>query len=191
MKPQTAPRTQRGTAPVWLPVNTVDDISFQMEELSARIARRAHDCFEARGGQHGDDLGDWLRAEQELVHRMPSHSQELEDRIELDVEVPQSDTQNLHVSVEPRRLLIRSAPETEDHEPDEPTSARQHSLFHVIDLPFEIDVESVTATLNEGKLRVTLPKQMGRSASIPNPNRPKEEEQDSAEVASAYLETGG
>lgn len=70
-KRDTAPRAQRGIAPVRLPVNTVDDISFQIGELSSRIARRAYDCFEARGGQPGNDLGDWLPAEEELVLFVP------------------------------------------------------------------------------------------------------------------------
>lgn len=33
------------------------------------IARRAYALFQERGGQHGDDLGDWLRAEAELGAR--------------------------------------------------------------------------------------------------------------------------
>jgi hypothetical protein len=30
------------------------------------ICQRAYEIFLERGGQHGEDLGDWLRAEQEL-----------------------------------------------------------------------------------------------------------------------------
>lgn len=30
------------------------------------VARRAYELFLARGGEHGRDLDDWLRAEQEL-----------------------------------------------------------------------------------------------------------------------------
>ena len=191
MKPQTAPRTQRGTAPMRLPVNTVNDISSQIGELTSRIARRAYECFEARGGEHGADFADWLRAEDELVHRVPFHSQELEDRIELELEVPQNDTQNLQLSVDPRRFLVRSSLERADHESGEPTSTRQHSLFHVIDVPFEIDVDKVTATLNEGSLRVAIPKLTRRSAPNPNPGLPREEEANSAEAAPAYLETAG
>lgn len=174
-----------------LPVNTVDNISFQIGELSSRIAQRAYDCFEARGGQHGNDLGDWLRAEQELVHRVPFHSQELGDRIELELEVPQNDSQNLQVSVDARRLLVKSVPETADHETGEPGSTPQHSLFHVIDLPFEIDVDKVTATLNEGNLRVSVAKQMGRNSPIPSPDLSRDEEPNSAEAALADLESAG
>jgi hypothetical protein len=31
-----------------------------------RIARRAHEIYDARGGQHGKDLDDWLQAEREI-----------------------------------------------------------------------------------------------------------------------------
>jgi hypothetical protein len=31
-----------------------------------RIATRAHEIYEARGGQHGKALDDWLRAEREI-----------------------------------------------------------------------------------------------------------------------------
>ena len=30
------------------------------------IARRAHELYQARGGEHGHDVDDWLRAEHEL-----------------------------------------------------------------------------------------------------------------------------
>jgi len=31
-----------------------------------RIAARAHEIYEARGGEHGQDLNDWLQAEREI-----------------------------------------------------------------------------------------------------------------------------
>jgi hypothetical protein len=31
-----------------------------------RVARRAHEIYEARGGQHGKALEDWLQAEREI-----------------------------------------------------------------------------------------------------------------------------
>ena len=32
----------------------------------SRIAQRAHEIYEARGGQDGKDLDDWLQAEREI-----------------------------------------------------------------------------------------------------------------------------
>jgi DUF2934 family protein len=31
-----------------------------------RIARRAHEIYEARGGEHGKAMEDWLQAEREI-----------------------------------------------------------------------------------------------------------------------------
>ena len=36
------------------------------ESRMNRIARRAHEIYEARGGEHGTELGDWLQAEREV-----------------------------------------------------------------------------------------------------------------------------
>jgi len=34
--------------------------------LEDEIRRRAHELYEQRGGEHGHDLEDWLRAEEEI-----------------------------------------------------------------------------------------------------------------------------
>ncbi|HLH36351.1 MAG TPA: DUF2934 domain-containing protein [Alloacidobacterium sp.] len=36
------------------------------EELEARIRQRAHELYEARGGEDGHDIEDWLQAEAEI-----------------------------------------------------------------------------------------------------------------------------
>lgn len=35
-------------------------------DLREMIARRAYEIYEERGGRHGDDINDWLRAEAEV-----------------------------------------------------------------------------------------------------------------------------
>ena len=37
------------------------------EEVREKIAVRAYEIYEDRGGQHGRDLEDWLRAEEEVI----------------------------------------------------------------------------------------------------------------------------
>jgi hypothetical protein len=39
-------------------------------DLSELIARRAYEIYEERGGSHGDDVNDWLRAEAEVKSAM-------------------------------------------------------------------------------------------------------------------------
>jgi len=50
--------------------NQRDDRSQPMpqshEPRMNRIARRAHEIYEARGGEHGTELDDWLQAEREV-----------------------------------------------------------------------------------------------------------------------------
>lgn len=36
------------------------------DDRHARIARRAFEIYEARGGEHGQDLDDWLQAERQI-----------------------------------------------------------------------------------------------------------------------------
>jgi len=42
------------------------DPSTMVEPRIERIARRAHELYEARGGTHGRALEDWLQAEREI-----------------------------------------------------------------------------------------------------------------------------
>ena len=43
------------------------------EELRERIAHRAYEIHQRRGGQHGSDWEDWLQAEREiLLHQRPT-----------------------------------------------------------------------------------------------------------------------
>ena len=37
------------------------------DEVRQKIALRAYEIYEDRGGQHGRDLDDWLRAEDEVL----------------------------------------------------------------------------------------------------------------------------
>jgi hypothetical protein len=35
------------------------------------VAWRAYEIYMARGGEHGNDLDDWLQAERELIEKQP------------------------------------------------------------------------------------------------------------------------
>ncbi|GJL70556.1 MAG: hypothetical protein NPIRA06_31910 [Nitrospirales bacterium] len=41
--------------------------SFLAEDLEARIALRAHELYEQRGGCHGEDQADWFEAERQIL----------------------------------------------------------------------------------------------------------------------------
>ena len=40
------------------------------EQLYARVAEKAYELFERRGGEHGHDVDDWLEAERCVVEEL-------------------------------------------------------------------------------------------------------------------------
>ena len=44
------------------------------ESRMSKIARRAHEIYEARGGEHGKALEDWLQAEREIDSELAAES---------------------------------------------------------------------------------------------------------------------
>ncbi|MFZ1745449.1 MAG: DUF2934 domain-containing protein [Nitrospirales bacterium] len=41
--------------------------SLSVQDLEARIALRAHELYEQRGGCHGEDQADWFEAERQIL----------------------------------------------------------------------------------------------------------------------------
>ena len=56
--PGTAPKTASG--------GEAEKVARPSESRMNRIARRAHEIYEARGGEHGKAMEDWLQAEREV-----------------------------------------------------------------------------------------------------------------------------
>lgn len=59
-----AARRRRGSP---IPASNPEGTSLASTIFHEEIAARAYELFLARGGQHGDDLADWFRAEAEVL----------------------------------------------------------------------------------------------------------------------------
>lgn len=46
-------------------------VTVTIEELNKMIEKRAYEIYLERGGTHGDDMGDWYKAEREVVEKNP------------------------------------------------------------------------------------------------------------------------
>ena len=60
-----------------------DEPTLEPESRMNRIARRAHEIYEARSGQHGTALEDWLTAERQIdeeIDRAQAQSNTADDR---------------------------------------------------------------------------------------------------------------
>jgi HSP20 family protein len=125
------------------------------------IAKRAYDIFENRGHVHGNDREDWFLAESELLTAVKFHLSESGERLTARAEVPGFHRQEIKVSLEPLRLSISGKTEPLENYKSEkhPHSHRRAQLmFHVIDLPCEVDLSKAKASFNDGRLEVVMPK---------------------------------
>lgn len=146
-----------------VPVSTEKDenIFEQIKETAQTVAHRAFELFEKRGREFGNDLEDWLRAESELVRRVPIEVKETDKNLEIRAEIPGFKAEELKIFVEPKQLTISGETEQPSEEKKEDTLYSEwHSrkVFRAFDLPREVKTEDAHATLKDGILSLTLPK---------------------------------
>jgi HSP20 family protein len=158
----TPTRFPQHTAP--LPISRLiegDTFAERMGQMSAAIAHRAYELFEARGSEHGHDLQDWFRAESELLAPVAVKVAETDQEFHVRAEVPGCTDKNVEVRVEPRRLII-SGKKQQTSEQGKGRAVRSiersDEIVRVVDLPHEIDPDKVRATLENEMLTITLPK---------------------------------
>jgi HSP20 family protein len=156
----TVKPSSSGSAPIEL--RRRQNILEEMEALSNRIAQRAFDLFQIRGGFDGYDLDDWFRAESELLKPVPIEMSESPESYTIHADVPGFDAKDLTVQAEPTVIYIRGKNE---HKMEEKNGAEvkysevsANDLARRIDLPASINPEKATAKLANGVLELTLPK---------------------------------
>ncbi len=149
----------KGGAPIkLLPASTLFD---RMQDLSDSIARRAFEIFDRRGGGHGHDLADWLRAESEFLHPLDLDIAQSDYSYTIHLAVPGFGVKDLEVGVEPHRLTVSGERASSQERATKGTVRTEHRvdrIFRSIDLPFDVDASKLTVTLVDGVLELSMPK---------------------------------
>jgi general secretion pathway protein A len=130
-------------------------------EIKDAIQRRAYELFEARNYAHGHDHEDWLRAESQILLDAPVEIAEGESEIAVRANVPGFAENDLKVEAAPRCLCILGKhEETSDVTGETAVASQRHCkrIFRVLDLPSEIDPDSMKTTVRDGLLEITLRK---------------------------------
>jgi len=132
-------------------------LSNKLEMLAERIRQRAYDIFEHRA-MGREPMEDWLEAERDLVLVPESELIEKDGKYEIRVAAPGFKAQETHVTALPEAVIV-SAESSHKHEE---TNANVHfcefggkTLYRRLDLPKPINVDQVTANLEDGVLRIT------------------------------------
>ena len=132
----------------------------QTRLISAAVARRAYELFEARGSEHGHDCEDWIRAESELLTPLPATIIDTDEAVTIRAELRGLMGKEVEVLAEPRHLIVRR--EKQMSEQDNRRAVFQGDMsaemFRVLDLPAEIDPHDMKASIQQDVLEVTLAK---------------------------------
>ena len=161
MNPQAATAMQPTKGPVSIKQSAGGDIFDQMQQTYDAIARRAFEIFDNNGRWLGNELEDWFRAESELLHPVHLAITETDHNLAVRAEVPDFTTKELEINVEPRRLTISGKHEAREESKKGKTVYSElcaQQILRVVDLPGEVDISKVSATLKDGILNIELPK---------------------------------
>lgn len=161
MSPQSATAMQPVKGPAPVKQTSGMNIFARIEEMHNSIARRAFELFEGNGRWPGRELENWLRAESELLHPMRLELTESDSHFMVRAEVPGFNAKELEINVEPQRLTVTGKRETKLETKKGKTLYSEicaGKVLRVVDLPAEIDVATVTATLKDGILNVKMTK---------------------------------
>ena len=159
-----------------IPVKIVSFTNYALHQLRQstnsvhdEIRRRAYDLYLHRGCQEGHDLEDWLRAEREVLCFPPTELAETKDEYRIKVGVPGFDDYTLQVDVLPHLIAVEAIAEKMEVPKDELihfSEFGEKRLLRQFELPTCIDPNRITATVDEGILRIVAKKAAVASASV-------------------------
>ena len=134
------------------------------EEIAKRIEKvqqRAFDLFEKRGREVGHELEDWLKAEHELFGWPAAELAEKNGGYEIGITLPGFEPKDVEVTATPNEVIIHAAAQKEQKTQKDNvlwTEFGSSDVYRRFDVPTAINVEQVTAKLDNGLLRVIAPK---------------------------------
>ncbi len=145
----------------------------EMETVMNRIRARAFELFSGRGFGDGHALDDWLAAEREICWPAAELVEE-EKAYTLTVAVPGFAPADISVAAAPHELIVHAKSKTEAKKEQEPKKGekvcwsefRGNDVYRQIELPRDIDPESVTASLDNGLLKIVATKKPARVVPI-------------------------
>jgi HSP20 family molecular chaperone IbpA len=154
LKIEKVPTSDRRSLPVFA----------EIDELMERIRARAYELARGRGFADQRALDDWLSAEREICWPAAELSED-ESGYMLDVALPGFEASDVVITATPRELIVKAAKKTERRKQAAPAEgAVRWSEFHGteawrrVELPNDISVEKISATLHNGMLKIAAPK---------------------------------
>lgn len=133
----------------------------QTKRMQQAVACRAYEIFETGGATSPHELEDWRQAEAELVSPLCCGRMAVDGNLWVGADAAAFQEGTIEIWVAPHKITICGKPRR-----DKVDAHRQHigarpdgtMIFHVLDLPVEIDPSSVTTKFNGPSLEILLRK---------------------------------
>jgi HSP20 family molecular chaperone IbpA len=145
----------------------------ETEEIMARIRQRAFDLCSRRGFGVGRALDDWLAAEREICWPAGELSERDKDFV-LSVALAGFEPGDLSVTATPRELIVHARTRTERSDEAKKQQGeiqwsefRTNDVYRRVELPKEISVDKVSASLKNGLLKIVAAKTGASTRAIP------------------------
>lgn len=139
----------------------VSSLMSEVEDLTTRIAERAFSFFDERGREAGHDLEDWLRAEREVVNRIPIEVIDQEKELVIHALVPGFEPEMIDIELEADAVVIKGEAKVKQESRSPETTYSEFAsrrVFRRINFPELIDPSKAKAELHNGVLELLLPK---------------------------------
>ena len=145
----------------------------EFDRLADRIRLQAFKLFSHRGAGDGHALDDWLAAEREVCWPA-AELVETGDAFNLKVALAGFDAKDIEVTATPCEVIVKAAREQrksgggKEKEGELKWSEfRSSDVFRRFELPADVDVDRIAASLSNGLLEVKAPKAAAEAAAEP------------------------
>jgi HSP20 family protein len=133
----------------------------EFEQLAEQIRLQADNLFAHRGAGDGHALDDWLAAERQLCWPAAELT-ECNGEYVLDAALAGFEPTEIEVTATPREIMIKGGHKSEQSAGGESkvrwSEIRSRNAFRRIGLPTTVDVEKISASIENGLLRIVAPR---------------------------------
>ena len=128
----------------------------ELNDLSDQIRRRAFELFEGRGGEHGSDLADWLKAESEIQFQGSVEVSREAAVQRFRLSVPGFDKKDLQVQVLDNDLIVTGQSEQVE-EAEGASSKTIRKILYRLPLPEGARTDDIVVDGKGSTLEIAVP----------------------------------
>ena len=141
----------------------------ELDALTDRIRVRAYNLFRSRGGEGGNDVDDWLTAER-LEMWPAAELREKDDVFKIRVALAGFDDDDIEVTAAPREIILKAQHERQDASDEDAktywSEFESNAVYRRIELPAPIEVDHVTASFDDGVLKIKARKSIDKPRDV-------------------------